>query len=125
MALNKSKKDIIEKITSLHRNIDIYDPYYDWSDYYDYYDYDSYEDYIEYDLISNLNQVDNLLLSTSILWRKYNLDESEFKRLFNCHIIDMDSIYHISKRREMKIDRILGILDDIPDFSNKIENFIK
>jgi len=125
MALNKSKKDIIEKITSLHRNIDIYDPYYDWSDYYDYYDYDYYDDYIEYDLISNLNQVDNLLLSTSILWRKYNLDESEFKRLFNFHIIDMDSIYHISKRREMKIDRILGILDDIPGYSNKIENLIK
>lgn len=129
MALNKSKNDIITKITSLpRRRIDIYDPYGDWGDYYNFWDdnYDLYDFDYDYQYVSNLKNLDNLLSSTSILWRgKMCKDDDEFKRFFNYFIIDMNSIYDTSKRREIKIDRILGLLDNLPGSHNKIEDFLK
>lgn len=128
MALNKSKNDIITKITSLpSKRINIYDPYGDWEDYYAFCDdnYDWYGD-VDYQYVSNLKNIDNLLLSISILWRgKMCKDDDEFKRFFNYFIIDMNSIYDTSKRREIKIDRILGLLDNLPGSHNKIEDFLK
>lgn len=125
MALNKNKMDIYIKTTNIPNNVDFWEydyPYY--GEYYDYtYDYYLYEDDVEYDYIYDLDNVDNLLNSTSILWRK-NICSDNFKRLFNYKIVDMDSIYNLSKIRQNKIDRILGILDNIPTY-NKIEDFIK
>lgn len=128
MALNKNKMDIYIKTTKIPNNISYnaydwgyYDEYYNYYNLYDYYPYD---DDVEYGYVYDLDKVDNLLNSTSILWRKnfYN-DIDEFKRLFNYKIVDMDSIYDLSKRRQNKIDRILGILDNIPKY-NKIKDFI-
>lgn len=124
MALNKNKMDIYIKTTKIPNNIGYneydwgyYDEYYT---YYNSYDYYPYEDNVEYAYLSELDKLDNLLNSTSLLWRK-----GIYNRLMdlNYKIVDMDSIYNLSKRRQNKIDRILGILDDMPTY-NKIEDFI-
>lgn len=122
MALNKSKMDIYIKTTKIPNNIGYNE--YDWGyydEYYNYYDYYSYEDNVEYAYLSELDKLENLLNSTSLLWRK-----GIYNRLMdiNYKIVDMDSIYNLSKRRQNKIDKILGILDDMPKY-NKIEDFIK
>ena len=121
MALNKNKMDIYIKTTKIPNNIGYNE--YDWGyydEYYNYYDYCSYEDNVEYAYLSELDKLENLLNSTSLLWRK-----GIYNRLMdiNYKIVDMDSIYDLSKKRQNKIDKILGILDDMPTY-NKIEDFI-
>lgn len=128
MALNKNKMDIYIKTTKISNNIGYneydwgyYDEYYGYYDTYEYYPYGYNNGEVEYTYLSKLDKLENLLNSTSLLWRK-----GIYNRLMdlNYKIVDIDSVYDITKRRQDKIDRILGILDDIPTY-NKIEDFIK